>query len=72
MDALPLIFQAIDLDDDGQISYYEFKLFFRSFDVSDEKFTKEVNFLYILFSYSQDDATLMTEKKLCREKNKKK
>ena len=45
MDALPLIFEAIDLDDDGEISFNEFKLFFLSFDVSDEKFSKEVSFL---------------------------
>lgn len=45
MDALPLIFEAIDLDDDGEISFDEFKLFFHSFDVTDEKFSKEVIFI---------------------------
>jgi hypothetical protein len=55
MDALPLIFQAIDLDDDGKISFDEFKLFFRSFDVADEKFSKQVNlclnYLIVYFNF---------------------
>ena len=42
MNTLPLIFQAIDLDEDDRISIDEFKIFFESFGVCDDKLTRAI------------------------------
>ena len=42
LDTLPLIFQAIDTNNDGSIANEEFQVYFQSFGLDDEKFTTEI------------------------------
>ena len=42
LDTLPLIFEAIDTNRDGQIASEEFQVYFESFGVSNTKFAIEV------------------------------
>ena len=42
LDTLPLIFQAIDTNGDGQIASDEFAVYFQSFGLDDTKFSNEI------------------------------
>ncbi len=42
LDTLPLIFQAVDTNGDGQIESAEFHTYFESFGLSDQKFSYEI------------------------------